>query len=269
MINSKKYTLMKGGKNSKYENNETTSERFFGFMAGRIMKMIDWAAERNDKRMKKDTVYEAKDFPWLKDLQKNQAVILTELMPLLPQLENIPNFHNIDDRMKKVTKDTDWKIFNFFLFGAQFKDNCSKCPQTVKLLKKVPGLQTALFSILKPDTIIAPHRGELKGTIRIHIPLIIPEYGSCALKIDDHVFEWSKTDVVIFDHTAKHAAWNKSDSIRIVLLFDVTKHFAFPWSLLNKIALPIMTKTRYIKEAISRTERSNLPEDTKPIEVFL
>jgi aspartate beta-hydroxylase len=53
----------------------------------------------------------------------------------------------------------------------------------------------------------------------MHLPLVVPS--DCALRLVDrgeHV--WREGELVLFDDTYLHEAWNRSDRTRVVLLMD-------------------------------------------------
>jgi aspartate beta-hydroxylase len=52
-----------------------------------------------------------------------------------------------------------------------------------------------------------------------HLPLIIPE--DCALVVGGEQHVWQEGRVVVFDDTYEHEAWNRSTSLRVVLIFDI------------------------------------------------
>ena len=43
----------------------------------------------------------------------------------------------------------------------------------------------------------------------------------CALRVGNHVRTWTPGQVLAFDDTIEHTAWNDSDHLRVVLIFDV------------------------------------------------
>ena len=77
----------------------------------------------------------------------------------------------------------------------------------------------ALWSLLKPGTHIQPHHGLLNTRLICHIPLIVP--GDCALRVGNETREWREGEALIFDDSFEHEAWNRSDSTRVVLLFEI------------------------------------------------
>jgi len=78
---------------------------------------------------------------------------------------------------------------------------------------------TALFSLLRPGAHIPPHHGFLNTRLICHLPLIVPP--ECALRVGNETRAWREGELVIFDDTMEHEAWNRSAEVRVVLLFDI------------------------------------------------
>jgi aspartyl/asparaginyl beta-hydroxylase (cupin superfamily) len=84
----------------------------------------------------------------------------------------------------------------------------------------IPGYAPgAYFSVLKPGTRLPPHTGTTNTRSIVHLPLVIPE--GCAFRVGSQVRPWQKGTAWVFDDTINHEAWNDSDQIRIVMIFDV------------------------------------------------
>ena len=60
------------------------------------------------------------------------------------------------------------------LFNHPVPGNAKKCPRTVELLQGIPGVQSALFSVINPGAYIPPHSDPGKGVIRYHLALRVP-----------------------------------------------------------------------------------------------
>jgi len=114
-----------------------------------------------------------------------------------------------------------WYVFGLNRFGKFIEQNCQHCPITFKLLKTVPYLKTAGFSLLEPNTIIKPHKGRTKSIIRCHLGLVIPS--QCAIKVAGVTKRWREGRCLVFDDTSEHEAWNNSQQQRIVLLIDTAR----------------------------------------------
>jgi aspartate beta-hydroxylase len=103
--------------------------------------------------------------------------------------------------------------------------NTARCPITLKALQQVPlcavqgRTPTALFSLLRPGTHIPPHHGFLNTRLICHLPLVVPP--ECALRVGNETRAWREGELVIFDDTMEHEAWNRSSQLRVVLLFDI------------------------------------------------
>jgi beta-hydroxylase len=164
--------------------------------------------------------YDAKDFSFLDPLIKNFAVIKEELLNLLGKnaeeqwLETFPNYVSSD-------KTKAWKVFSFIFFSMKFPANAALCPQTANLIYSIPDIISCDYSFLKPQTHILPHKGYTKMVLRCHLPLIVPSGNNCAIRVGEETREWKEGQLMIFDDSFEHEAWNRSDEMRVVLMFDI------------------------------------------------
>lgn len=116
-----------------------------------------------------------------------------------------------------------WKTYELLFFGIKHQENIKKCPKTYEVIRQIPEIITAQFSFLSPQTHIQPHKGYSKMILRNHLPLLVPEGNQCGIRIEDETHYWNEGKLVSFDDNFEHEAWNHSDQIRIVLMFDVAK----------------------------------------------
>jgi len=77
----------------------------------------------------------------------------------------------------------------------------------------------AMFSLLKPKTRIPPHNGVTNVRLVTHLALIIPE--DCGFRVGNETRQWVPGRAWVFDDTIEHEAWNNSDKLRVVLIFDI------------------------------------------------
>jgi ornithine lipid ester-linked acyl 2-hydroxylase len=183
-----------------------------------------------------DSVFFSNDqFPWTSDLEANWAVIRQELDQVLPYAEALPNFQDISPRQGNIADDDRWKTFFFTAFGYKSQKNCERCPQTARLLEKIPGLKVAFFSILAPGKHIPPHRGKHKGIIRCHLALKVPQPAeNCRIRVADQVAYWEEGKCLLFDDTFTHEVWNDTNDYRVVLFLDIERPLRFPLSWINR-----------------------------------
>jgi ornithine lipid ester-linked acyl 2-hydroxylase len=158
--------------------------------------------------------YETSDFPLLAELEANWSVIYQEL-------SNLRGEHFIDWSERYLYKEG-WTTFGLYAYGIAIGKNCALCPETTKLIEKIPNLMTAGFSSLAPGTHISPHTGYPEGVLRCHLGLVIPEENPAvlALRVGDEIRTWQPGKCLVFDDTLEHEAWNRTDRTRIVMLLD-------------------------------------------------
>ncbi len=76
-----------------------------------------------------------------------------------------------------------------------------------------------MFSLLKPKTRIPPHNGVTNVRLVTHLALIIPD--GCGFRVGNQSRQWVPGKAWVFDDTIEHEAWNDSDKLRVVLIFDI------------------------------------------------
>ncbi|CAN5272701.1 hypothetical protein BH10PSE12_BH10PSE12_09280 [soil metagenome] len=173
--------------------------------------------------------YERDEFAWLAQMEAEIPAMRAELLRHLekgaafrPYIETLPGLPAPNNPLRDST---DWSAHYFLKGGLPVPENASRCPATMKALE-IPQLPeiagrspVALWSILKPDTHIAPHHGLFNTRLICHIPLIIPP--DCALRVGAETRAWEDGKALIFDDSFEHEAWNRSDQTRIILLFPI------------------------------------------------
>ena len=137
-----------------------------------------------------------------------------------------------------------WTVFPLcHTFPANIVENrkwigktCNFVPRTAALLEGLgPALRTALFSRLEPRTTLSAHTGwaDLANhVLRLHIPLVVPggshNLGLCGTWVDGTVETHRMGEVVCFDDSKVHRAFNYTDEERIVLIVDLARTNALP-----------------------------------------
>jgi beta-hydroxylase len=201
-------------------------------------------------------------FPALAKLEAGHAAIREECVALLERKEKLVSFEVLGGGYTKAGIHTiPWKTFAF-KSGKFIEENCARCPRTAALLREIPGLYTAVFSVLYPGQVIAPHWGYYKGILRYHLGVVIPYDNSneaCWLRVhgDRHdnelqrdkknsqrdtssivkgeVYHWHEGEGIVFDDNYLHDAANGSDQIRVVLWLDLKRPLPLPLDLFNRM----------------------------------
>ncbi len=187
-------------------------------------------------------------YPALASLERNFELIQKECLELMAQHEKIPHIKQAGGRYTtRGIHEIEWKTF--MLKSARFLEaNCQRAPETTRLLRQIPGVTTAFFSILGPHQHIRAHWGYYKGFFRYHLGLVVPDDNRderCWLRVNDdrraydkrirRVIEqtpkyfWHEGEGIVFDDTYLHDASNESDAPRAVLFLDLRR--PLPWYL--------------------------------------
>lgn len=176
-------------------------------------------------------------FPFLKDLEAGWKDALEELDNLLyAEVEaNVSYFHP----WKETIYTGNWDVYSLYWQGKKDKKNCERCPKTTALVEAVPGMVSAGFSALAPNTHIEPHVGYTDEVLRCHLGLIVPkplldcdrrssppmDAGTCWLRVGEDIYNWTPGKAFVFDDTIEHEALNCGDRTRFILLIDFKKPF--------------------------------------------
>jgi len=120
--------------------------------------------------------------------------------------------------------DREWSVLLLFdgyqrCSPVRVEENSIAFPATTSILDKIPGLLSAGFSRLGPNTRIKPHRGYDHNVLRVHLGLRVPEH--CGIRVRGQTRRWNEGKCLVFDDTFIHEAWNLASVPRTVLLIDI------------------------------------------------
>jgi ornithine lipid ester-linked acyl 2-hydroxylase len=196
------------------------------------------------------TFFPLERFPWIAHIEENWLVIREELAQVLLDHDALPNFQDISKDQIEITDDDRWKTFFLYGYGFEAKLGVEMCPRTAALMREIPGMSTAMFSILSPRKHILDHRGPYKGVLRYHLGLIVPgEAQACRIRVGEDVRYWEEGASMIFDDTFNHEAWNDTDETRVVLFVDVLRPLPFPESAINRLIVKAIGYSPFVLDA--------------------
>lgn len=118
-----------------------------------------------------------------------------------------------------------WSAYFLWKHGQKVQAHCERCPITASVadIAPVPRIHSrapaVFFSRLDPGVHIPPHHGATNARLTVHLPLIVPE--QCLFRVGDETRAWKEGELLIFDDTILHEAWNGSSHQRVVLIFDI------------------------------------------------
>jgi len=197
-----------------------------------------------------ETFFELERFPWVADVEASWKVIREELEGVLEDHEGLANFQDISKDQIEITDDDRWKTFFLYGYGFEAKLGVQMCPRTAAIMRGIPGMTTAMFSVLSPHKHILDHRGPYKGVLRYHLGLIVPQDAqACRIRVGEDFRNWREGRSMIFDDTFNHEVWNDTDETRVVLFVDVLRPLPFPESLINRLIVKAIGYSPFVLDA--------------------
>ena len=143
-----------------------------------------------------------------------------ELVPYTQYPDHVPLA-----QWRELNNNRDWTAIHLLQNGNPIQANAAHCPATIEALSKLPqptipnAAPNAMFSLLAPKTRIPPHTGVANVRLVAHLPLIVPD--GCGFRVGGTTRQWEVGKLFVFDDTIEHEAWNDSDDLRVVLIFDL------------------------------------------------
>jgi beta-hydroxylase len=207
-------------------------------------------------RLGNPCVYESAAFPWAAGIEREWRAVRAELDRIMVRKADLPNVQDITPDAVSITRDADWKIFPLIAYGIRSQPNIDMCPETWRIVQRVPGLVTAMFSILEPGKRIPPHRGPYNGVLRLHLGVLVPEPRErLAIRVGSEERHWQEGRTLIFDDAYEHEVRNEAEQVRVVLFVDFEKPLRFPANVLNRLLLGLAVFTPFLREGGANLRR--------------
>ncbi len=170
---------------------------------------------------------DVKLFPQLATLRENWQVIREEAQALFNSGQ-IRRSDEYDDLAFNSFFKTGWKRFYLKWYDEPLPSAVSLCPRTVELVKNLPGINAAMFTVLAPKSKLGRHRDPFAGSLRYHLGIVTPNSDACRIIVDGETYSWRDGQDVMFDETYLHEARNDTDVSRIILFCDVERPLKTP-----------------------------------------
>jgi aspartyl/asparaginyl beta-hydroxylase (cupin superfamily) len=178
-----------------------------------------------------DEFFDREHFEWMDQLEAKTDAIREELLrvlaagagglrPYVRQDAGTPQ-----NKWTGLDQSLDWGALFLWEYGKPNEELLTRCPETAAAIQAIPRAEipgrapTVFFSLLKPRTRIPPHTGVTNTRTIVHLPLVVPP--NCGFRVGGTTREWEPGRAFAFDDTIEHEAWNDSDELRAVLIFDV------------------------------------------------
>lgn len=195
-------------------------------------------------------LYDPAQFPWIAELESHWEEIRTEAAAALEDLEKVPPLATISPDHRRIAPAGRWRSYFLVGYGYRLDANCAACPRTTELISKIPGLNTAFFSVLVPGTHIPAHTGVTKAFLTCHLGIQVPrERGKCRMRVADDWVEWEEGRALIFDDVFQHEVHNDTDETRIILLIQFRRPAGVLGRLIGRLFLEVVRRSRFVQDA--------------------
>lgn len=170
-------------------------------------------------------------FDWHEAVEEQTETILAESKALLAEPANFqPYMRQTTERpqgdVHGLLENPDWSTCYLTDLGQPIAERVAQAPVTFKTLDgQVPLCRittrapSIMFSLLRPHSNIPAHTGMINCRFVCHLPLVVPDH--CGFRVGETTREWQVGQLMVFDDSVEHEAWNNSDHDRLVLIFDI------------------------------------------------
>ena len=189
-------------------------------------------------------------FPWIETIEANWRAIAAEAAEVCRDPELIPPLAEISPDHRRIAPAGKWRSFFLSGYGYTVDENVRRCPRTAALVKRVPGLNSALFSVLAPGTHIPLHTGVTKAFLTCHLGLVVPDRAEdCRMWVAGEPVTWTPGRAFVFDDCYPHEVRNDTDQTRVVLLIQFRRPMRLTGRIIGGLFLWGVKKSRFVQEA--------------------
>ena len=227
---------------------ERGQSRFIRWIKRRRHKLNDYLARYS--LVGDAPLHDPSLFPWIGKLILAVPEIRREAERILRHGEAIPPFRDFAPGHERIAGPNDWRSFFFYGYGYPVPQNLERCPVVARALADVPGLVSAIYSVVGPGAHIRRHRGVSKAIMTAHIPLLVPKDAErCRMDVDGHPVVWREGEAAVFDDTFPHEVWNETAQPRVVLLIQFRRPMRQPGRLVADALVGFVRHSSFVQRA--------------------
>lgn len=166
-------------------------------------------------------------FAWATALESATAAIRAEYLAAVAEGAALAPYVEADvkdPRWRELRGRSAWSSLHLFK-GAREQPLAARFPRTLAAIAGADVFRVGherpmevFFSRLAPGTHIPPHFGVSNHRVTVHLPLVVP--AGCAIRIGGQTCDWREGELLAFDDSFEHEAWNRGQSERVVLIFE-------------------------------------------------
>jgi len=202
-------------------------------------------------------VYPNNLFPWIPALEANWETVRDEAVALLGNDPmKVPSVRDISPDHRKIAVDDKWRSFFLYGYGVRIDKNCARCPETTKIVERIPGLLSAFYSVMLKGAHVPRHTGPTKAILTAHLGLVVPKKREdCRMQVSGQTVTWKEGKVLVFDDMFPHEVWNDTDEDRIILLLHIKRPLKFPGSTLRDLFFTGLRASPFVRDGLENLDR--------------
>ncbi|MGE0562681.1 MAG: aspartyl/asparaginyl beta-hydroxylase domain-containing protein [Flavobacteriales bacterium] len=181
-----------------------------------------WFSIFDEKRYagEETAFYNPQDYEWARYVLDNKEIIINEFKKTIGSKRLFDPYFNY----LFSTTDGGWKTIGLKFWSINNYKNQQYFPEITKIINNTPGLISASFSKLEPNSEIIPHNGDSNGFFRCHLGIEIPgKLPECGFEVEGEQSAWKEGELLIFCDALYHKAWNKTEKERYIMIFDIIR----------------------------------------------
>jgi aspartyl/asparaginyl beta-hydroxylase (cupin superfamily) len=245
-------------------------------VAQNLRHATDWLYWRYLRGPQRPVFFDpARTFPALLEIDRNFDAIKAELVPVLDRIERMPRYHEIDRSQQVISgnDERDWRVICLSnplapeAWRPDKQPNEDLFPRTVEIVRGIPDVIQAFFSILEPGKSVPAHTGPTPSYLRYHTAFKVPRHKPPTLRVKDRFHTWEEGKSLLFDDSWEHEVFNESEEPRVVLIVDVLRPVPWPLRALNALTFwfkRVGTTRERWEMAVKRRELDLADVDSSP-----
>lgn len=193
---------------------------------GRAEQVLGTVVARNNVRVRRHATDRFLANPrslegvaWNERLEAAHPAIRVEWDAYVERGGGLPLIEDLIDEHQGNTGE--WRAGLLISKGKPATALADRFPATMTALGGVPGLWSALWSVLAPGAHLPEHVGPNAGVLRYHLGV---DCGTAArLRIGDATVSYLDGRGILFDDTEPHEAWNDGSLPRVTLFCELLR----------------------------------------------
>lgn len=185
-----------------------------------VGRWLAWNESRIDRvQPKSDQPLDPSRYPWTATLRAHWDEIRAEVDALVEDAILLPSVSDLVG--SDQGNEGRWMNFVLHANGRWVEPNVARAPDTAALLREVPDLLVAGYTVMGPRSHLPRHRGPNRGALRYHLGVRVPgSPGAARIQVGERMHVWGDRAELLFDDAVEHEAWNDADADRYVLFVE-------------------------------------------------